>query len=298
MPRLQAVLLVALLRAQAALSSSSSAHRGEPAAQRPLVMEDGCAAACKRAGGLRTTTASRIEECLRANCGAVAEWEGEEDDDEEDEDFAADAVSSCKAGCDRLRLTERGQRRCRRECRREEKEERSGSGPSFGTDSGEGDLPGKDAACVDRCKRLRFGPERRDQCIARCDRAEDGPREGSGGLYEEEEGAEENGGADFPTGDGAACVAHCKRLRFGPERRDQCIARCDRDEDGGPRGQSSGGFEENGAGSGSSSGAAYPGKDGPVNPCVARCMKLRFSVDRRSDCVRKCPTDDFYARAS
>ncbi len=90
--------------------------------------------------------------------------------------------------------------------------------PNFDADDEtEDDFPGESNACVFRCKRFRFSPDRQASCISDCDQED--------GLVDRlKYYIEDNGDNDFP-GNLSACVSRCKRLRFSPANQASCIAK-------------------------------------------------------------------------
>jgi len=135
---------------------------------------------------------------------------------------------------------------------------------------GDGDSLGDYNSCVARCKRLRFSPERQEQCIDECD-------ESNGNSSDERAsfGADDE---DSP-GNHASCVARCKRLRFSPERQEQCIDECGEGNSFSERVNFDMIEEKELSGVASTENRAS---------CVARCKRLRFSQVRQDQCIDEC----------
>ncbi len=120
--------------------------------------------------------------------------------------------------------------------------------------------------CSAPCKtQLRLSASKTKKCL-----------ETNCGSYGTQSGFNGNEGADnvgdFP-GNQNACVSHCKKLRFGPERQASCIADCDQDGSLNERANFDADKERDNNFSGNQ------------NSCVSRCKRLRFSPERHASCV-------------
>jgi hypothetical protein len=145
---------------------------------------------------------------------------------------------------------------------------------SFAAENGGGRRSQRDEnACKARCNRLRFGPQKQEQCIQDCDSDSTSARKASFGTDKE----------DF-RGNERACVARCQRLRFSEHRQKQCIDDCKTDS---THAEMSSDIETDVEKRNGSTG------DLPENAkaCVARCQRLRFSQHRQDQCIKDCKQD-------
>lgn len=273
--KLQTIIFT-LLQAQSVFSNESPSHD----------TFDDCALPCK--SQLRMNQ-SKLEECLKLHCGGNEEPKGGIDVE------LLGNHGSCVSRCNRLRFSRRKQLQCIDDC---DGEYSPGRRSSSATPSGNFE----DAEqCEARCRRLRFSHDRQLACIQDCHSQDVISKsvydhvEGSSGDetptrsksdFDTEESEEKS--ADFPHNTNA-CVSRCKRPRFSPARQEKCIDECNEDESPSKRSDFNANDSEqiDSDPSGSNN-----------NPCVARCNRLRFGPTRKADCIKKCPTDAFYATVS
>jgi hypothetical protein len=235
-----------------------------------------------------------MEECLREHCGSPNAAKIDTVDVE-----VSGNHNSCLNRCNRLRFGPSRQRQCIEECDHEYTGGgKSGGKSSFSAPSGNGPS-GRERdpeQCEAGCRRLRFSRRKQLDCIRNCHADEDEYEydEEDAGMDDAERSidAVDEKAQDALPGNDNACVSRCKRLRFSHERQLACIEGCN-EEDESP--DQKAGFDSEGD---KNRGDSPANSNGQPNPCKARCMRLRFSAERQADCVSKCPTDEFYVRAS
>mmetsp|Transcript_8675 Transcript_8675/g.13053 ORF Transcript_8675/g.13053 Transcript_8675/m.13053 type:complete len:247 (-) Transcript_8675:1191-1931(-) len=217
--RLQATLFT-LLQMQAALSDGD--------APRQTNATD-CAAQCNTKRIQRS--AQKMKKCLEMNCGTFAfaldtDTNNYRVDYGDGEESGADTdlpgkPNTCVSRCKRLRFSPARQTSCITDCEQYD----DGLGKRLNVDVEENKVdrfPGNHNACVSHCKRLGWSPARQDNCISACDLGNNSGKKSSNNLD-----LEGDKNTDVSGNHNAACVSRCKKLRFGPARRESCIAACD-----------------------------------------------------------------------
>merc|ERR1712216_291615 len=192
-------------------------------------------------------------------------------DKEHDDNDSQGITNACSSRCTRLRFSPRKQDECIVKCGQDKY---TGKKSDFGADDGkksDAPVPDNDNACLTRCTRLRFSRRKQDECIVKC-----GQDKNIG--KKSDFGANDGKTSDAPVPDNDNACLSLTRLRFSRRKQDECIVKCDQDENSGKR-------SDFGADDGENNDAPVPGNG---NACLSRCTRLRFSRRKQDECIAEC----------